>query len=68
MKTKTLTEYVEHQLAFCRKAPLEAFFNNAYGAIEYHLWMYHEDNKEIYDRWENEWKPEFEKLIWGIEK
>ena len=67
MKTETLAKYVEMQLIFCRQNHDKAYFNNAFGAVEYHLWMYHEDNKEIYDLWENKWKPEFEKLIWGFE-
>ena len=68
MKTKTLATYVEHQLAMCRISPDEAFLKSAFGAVEYHLWMYHENNAEIYDLWENKWKPEFEKLIWGSKK
>ena len=68
MKTKTLTEYVEHQLAMCRVSPDEVFLTSAFGAVEYHLWMWHEDNEKIYNRWENKWKPEFEKLIWGNKK
>ena len=65
----TITEYVESLLRNCKRYPSEAFLHQAYGAINYHI-MAREHNpkedNELYERWETEWKPEFEKLIWGI--
>lgn len=65
----TITEYVESLLRNCKRCPNEAFLHQAYGAVNYHI-MTREHNpkedNELCERWETEWKPEFEKLIWGI--
>lgn len=65
----SITDYVENLLRTCERHPNEAFLHQAYGAINYHIMTREHDPKEDNElciKWENEWKPKFEKIIWGI--
>lgn len=65
----SITDYIENLLRTCERYPKEAFLHQAYGAINYHIMTREHDPKEDNElciKWENEWKPKFEKMIWGI--
>lgn len=45
------------------------FFNQAFGAVEFAGWLTYEDSpeteQEIIKMWNDEYRPQFEKEIWG---
>lgn len=45
------------------------FFNQAFGAVEFAGWLTYEDSPEteaeIIKMWNDEYRPQFEKIIWG---
>lgn len=45
------------------------FFNQAFGAVEFAGWLTYEDSPEteaeIIKMWNDEYRPQFEKEIWG---
>ena len=46
-----------------------AFYNQALGAVEFAGWLVYQDNleleKEFIKMWNDEYRPQFEKEIWG---
>ena len=46
-----------------------AFYNQALGAVELAGWLVYQENpeleKEIIKMWNDEYRPQFEKEIWG---
>ena len=45
------------------------FYNQAFGAVEFAGWLVYQDSpeleKEIIKMWNDEYRPQFEKEIWG---
>ena len=45
------------------------FYNQAFGAVEFAGWLTYEDSpeteQEIIKMWNDEYRPQFEKEIWG---
>ena len=45
------------------------FYNQAFGAVEFAGWLVYQENpeleKEILKMWNDEYRPQFEKEIWG---
>jgi hypothetical protein len=65
----SITDYIEDLLRLCKHHPDKCYLDQAYGAINYHIMTREHDPKEdtaLCIKWENEWKSEFEKIIWGV--
>lgn len=49
---------------------LRSYFDRAYGAVEFFGRLVYktrpEDEVEIYARWNDEWRPEFETLVYDL--
>lgn len=68
-----LINYIEKNLALATEAPDRAtaqnFYSQAFGALSF--WAY--ENYEQYpneealmiQRWNDEWRPKFEEVVWG---
>lgn len=68
-----LINYIEKNLALATEAPDRAtaqnFYSQAFGALSF--WAY--ENYEQYpneealmiQRWNDEWRPKFEEIVWG---
>lgn len=68
-----LINYIEKNLALATEAPdritAQNFYSQAFGALSY--WAY--ENYEQYpneealmiQRWNDEWRPKFEEIVWG---
>ena len=73
-----LIEYLDKKLEQARQAMTmgvgssrmaTAFFNQAFGAVEFAGWLVYQDNpeleKEIIKMWNDEYRIKFEEIIWG---
>lgn len=69
MMNERLESYLEMQLNFIDVNPTAAqmFFHNAFGAVEWEIFRLDdmEEIENLREAWETEWRPRFEKKIWG---
>ena len=69
MMNKRLETYLNTQLNFVKVNPSagELFFHNGFGAIEWEIFRLDDMNEieNLREAWETEWRPRFEKAIWG---
>lgn len=64
-----LATCLDYYLGACERAQdrqtRRTFYDQAFGACQYHLMMRHDDQQKVERLW-NDYKPEFEKLIYGV--
>lgn len=69
MMNERLKAYLEYQLNNIQANPgaSEMFFHNAFGAVEWEIFRLNdiEEIGNLREAWETEWRPRFEKEIWG---
>ena len=63
----TLINYLDYTLKAAKNPCLEAktFYNQAFGAVQYHLYQFPNDECKVIALWEDVYKPQFEKEIYG---
>lgn len=66
----TLINALDYYLKACKNAKdrptKRTFCDQAFGAAQYHLFMFPNDQKRVEDLWDT-YKPQFEKEIYGLE-
>lgn len=66
----TLINALDYYLKACKNAQekrdQKTFFDQAFGACQYHIWLLPADQQEVEELW-NCYKPQFEKEIYGFE-
>lgn len=69
MMDKRLETYLEQQLTNIQVNPSASkmFFHNAFGAVEWEIFRLDdvEEIENLREAWETEWRPRFEKEMWG---
>ena len=64
-----LATCLDYYLRACKGAAdrttRKTFFDQAFGACQYHLMMFHDDQQKVERLW-NDYKPEFEELVYGV--
>lgn len=64
-----LANCLDYYLRACERAkdPLtrKTFYDQAFGACQYHIMVFHNDQEKVEQMWNN-YKPKFEKLVYGI--
>lgn len=67
---ENLTNILNYYLRACRNAQdtktSKTFFDQAFGAVQYHLFVFPYTEKEVESLW-NEYKAQFEYIIYGWE-
>jgi hypothetical protein len=65
----TLTTYLNYTLNAAKNPCFEAstFYNQAFGAVQYHLFQFPQDEYEVVKMWDEVYKPAFEAIIYGGE-
>ena len=66
-----LINSLDYYIKACRNASDRAtkrtFFDQAFGACQYHIMMFHNDQQKVEALWNVKYKPEFEELCYGGE-
>lgn len=64
-----LTNCINYYLRACERATdrqtRRTFYDQAFGACQYHLMMFHDDQQKVEQMWDN-YKPQFEALVYGV--
>lgn len=68
-----LINYIEKNIALAIEAPdrttAQNWYSQAFGALSYWAYANYEQYPEqealMIERWNNEWRPEFEEIVWG---
>lgn len=42
----------------------KSFYTQSFGAVQFHLELFPEDEAFLYNQWMNHYRPQFEKLVW----
>lgn len=68
-----LINYIEKNISLATDAPdritAQNFYSQAFGALSY--WSYAnyeqfpEEEAQMIERWNNEWRERFEEIVWG---
>ena len=65
---KTLINALDYYLKACKNAhekrDQRTFFDQAFGAAQYHIFLLPADQQEVEELW-NCYKPQFEEIIYG---
>lgn len=65
----TLVKVLEYFLRLARNAEdfktRNTFFSQAFGALQYHIWTHLEEEEEVAELWNEEYRPKFEELLWS---
>lgn len=65
----TLINVLDYYLKACKneqeKRDQRTFFDQAFGAAQYHVWLLPADQQEVEELW-NCYKPQFEELVYGV--
>lgn len=65
----TLINALDYYLKACKSAQKlrdqRTFFDQAFGACQYHIWLLPADQQEVEELW-NCYKPQFEELVYGV--
>lgn len=67
-----LINFIEMQLNWAKQTPnsANAFFHNAFGALQFYIVehnLHNEDYAELEKVWNETYRPQFEKLVYGGE-
>lgn len=64
---KTLKNYLDYTLKAAQNTCFDAktFYNQAFGAVQYHLIQFPQDECKVIAMWEDKYEPMFEKEIYG---
>ncbi len=65
--------YIEKNLDLANSAPdrttAQNFYSQAFGALSFYCYASYdtapEDEAELITRWNDEWRPKFEEIVWG---
>lgn len=65
--------YIEKNLDLASQAPDRAtaqnWYSQAFGALSFYSYSTYDtapqDEAELIERWNNEWRPKFEEIVWG---
>lgn len=68
-----LINYIEKNIDLATNAPdrttAQNFYSQAFGALSFWAYANYEQYPEqealIVERWNNEWRPKFEEIVWG---
>ena len=68
-----LINFIEKNLDLARQSPdrgtAQTWYTQAYGALAFYSYASYdtapEDESEMIERWNNEWRPKFEEIVWG---
>lgn len=68
-----LINYIEKNLALAIEAPgretAQNWYSQAFGALSFWAYANYEQYPEqealMVERWNNEWRPKFEEIVWG---
>ena len=63
--TKMLDYYLGLATSPIFEGHKEWIYHQAFGAVDYHIWVYPEDAQLVYELWLT-YRPRFEKAIWGV--
>lgn len=65
----TLISALDYYLKACKNAQEKrvqrTFFDQAFGACEYHILMFHDDQEKVEQMWDI-YRPKFEALVYGV--
>lgn len=62
---ETLEEFVKYCLSQANRAYPQLFVHQAYGAVQYYLFVCPDDEDKVYAMWDA-YHPQFQKLIYGV--
>ena len=68
-----LINYIEKNIDLATNAPdrttAQNFYSQAFGALSYFCYSTYEahpeQEAEMIQKWDNEWRPKFEEIVWG---
>lgn len=68
-----LINYIEKNIDLATNAPdrttAQNFYSQAFGALSFWAYANYEQYPEqealMVERWNNEWRPKFEEIVWG---
>lgn len=68
-----LINYIEKNLSLAIEAPdrttAQNWYSQAFGALSFWSYtnyeQYPEQEAQMVERWNNEWRPKFEEAVWG---
>lgn len=68
-----LINYIEKNIDLATNAPdrttAQNFYSQAFGALSFWAYANYEQYPEqealMIERWNNEWRPKFEEIVWG---
>ena len=65
MWQEKLRQQLSYCLNWCERTGNEACMHQAFGAVQFAVFEHPENEEEIREMW-NEFKPHFERKIWGM--
>ena len=67
---KTLINLLDYYISLVKHGDHKTrlvFFNQAFGAVQYHSFLYPSQHSELEKLWNETYKPEFEKYVYGVD-
>lgn len=65
-----LINYLDYQMRMTKATEnltyRKTFYEQAFGAVQYHLFLYPNDQEKIELLWGEVYRPQFEKLVYGV--
>lgn len=64
----TLINYLDYTLRAAKNPCFDAktFYNQAFGAVQYHLFQFPNDEAKVVKLWDEVYKPQFEKEMYDF--
>lgn len=66
---KTLIDLLNYYLSLVKRGDNQTrvvFYNQAFGAVQYHSFLYPSQHSELEKLWNETYKPQFEHYVYGV--
>ena len=66
----TLINLLDYYISLAKRGDHKtrlAFFHQAFGAVQYHSFLFPSEHQKLEKLWNETYKPEFEKYVYGVD-